>query len=169
MGVMRFISSFKDRYRDYKLRKAGLVIGKGTVLRNGFWDYGSEPYLIHIGENCRIAAGAKFVTHDGGMAVFRHNPENAHINKFGRIELKDNVHIGINSIIMPNVTIGPNSVVGAGSVVRRNVPPNAVVAGNPARVVSTLEEYYKICAEDTIAFPDNSSKREVLVEHFWRQ
>ena len=47
--------------------------------------------------------------------------------------------IGFNAIIMKGVTVGENSVIAAGSIVTRDVPPNAVVAGNPATIVKTIE------------------------------
>jgi maltose O-acetyltransferase len=56
-----------------------------------------------------------------------------------RIELGDDVWLGGGAIVLGNVTIGARSIVGAGSVVTRNVPPDTVVAGNPARVLRALE------------------------------
>ena len=69
---------------------------------------------------------------------------------------------------MPNVTIGPNVVVGACSVVTKDVPPDTVVAGNPARVVCTLDEYEKKCVAQHLDVPkDREEMRKVLEEHFW--
>ena len=53
----------------------------------------------------------------------------------------NNVFVGFGSIILPGVTIGDNVIVGAGSVVRKDIPENSVVFGNPACVVCTTEEY----------------------------
>ena len=53
----------------------------------------------------------------------------------------DNVFIGCNSTILGNVKIGPNALIAAGSVVTRDVKENTVVAGNPARVIGTFDEY----------------------------
>lgn len=50
----------------------------------------------------------------------------------------NNVTVGANVVIIGNIIIGNNSIIGAGSVVIKNVPPNSVVAGNPARVIRTL-------------------------------
>lgn len=55
------------------------------------------------------------------------------------ITVEDNVWIGGGAILLPGVRIGRNAVVGAGSVVTRDVPANAVAAGNPARVIRTIE------------------------------
>ena len=52
--------------------------------------------------------------------------------------IKDNVWVGMGAVILKGVTIGENSIVAAGAVVTKNVPPNTIVAGNPAQVVKTL-------------------------------
>lgn len=61
----------------------------------------------------------------------------------GYTVIGDNVFIGMNSSIMPGVHIGNNCVIGTGSVVTKDVPDNMVVAGNPARIICTLEDFYK--------------------------
>lgn len=130
-----------------KLLKVGAQIGENTLLFSGVESFGSEPYLIHIGDNCLITSGVKFITHDGAIRVINKNEAYKHIdNKYGRIDILDNVFIGENSIIMPNVTIGPNACVLPGSVVYKDVPPNSVSCGNPARTLNTIdnfEEYYR--------------------------
>ncbi len=62
---------------------------------------------------------------------------------FGKIVVGDYVYIGSNALIMPGVTIGNNVLVAAGSVVTKSVPSGMVVAGNPARIVCSVEEYYE--------------------------
>lgn len=59
--------------------------------------------------------------------------------KTGSIEIFDNCFIGARSIIMYDVKIGPNAIVAAGSVVTKDVPEGMVVGGNPAKVISTVE------------------------------
>lgn len=53
--------------------------------------------------------------------------------------IKRGAKIGANATLLPGVVIGENALIGAGSVVTRDVPPNAVVAGNPARIINTLD------------------------------
>jgi Serine acetyltransferase len=60
--------------------------------------------------------------------------------KKGSPTIGDNVIIYPQSIILGNVTIGENSIVGAGSVVVHDVPPNSIVAGNPARTINTVTD-----------------------------
>ena len=57
-------------------------------------------------------------------------------------EIGDNCFIGMNAIIMPGVTLGNNVIVGSGSVVTKSFPDDVVVAGNPAKIICTLEEFY---------------------------
>jgi len=60
------------------------------------------------------------------------------------IVIEDNVWIGGGAILLPGVTVGRNAVVGAGAVVSRNVPPDTVVAGNPARVIREIDQHARI-------------------------
>lgn len=83
------------------------------------------------------------MTHDGGLWVLRNLYQDMKsADYFGRIIIEDNVNIGWNVIIMPGVKIGKNSVVGCGAVVTKDVPENSIVAGVPAKVIETTEEYY---------------------------
>jgi len=129
-----------------KLEKEGMKVGRNTLLFIGAESFGSEPYLIHIGDNCLITNGVKFITHDGAIRVIKQKEEYKHIdNKYGKIDIKDNVYIGENSILMPNISIGPNACVLPGSVVYKDIPPGSAAAGNPACVKNTIEnfqEYY---------------------------
>ena len=61
--------------------------------------------------------------------------------KVGRVRILDHSFIGANSTILCNVSIGPESIVGAGSVVSKDVPPNSVYAGNPARFVCSVDDF----------------------------
>lgn len=71
-------------------------------------------------------------------------PEGKQYNyKTYKIEIFDNVFIGAKAIIMGDVKIGPTAIVAAGSVVTKDVPPNSVVGGNPARVISDMDSFVK--------------------------
>lgn len=124
----------------------GGKIGSGCDIHPNV-EFGSEPYLISIGNNVRITSGVRFITHDGGVWTLRKARGLKNIDVFGPISVGDNSTIGWNAIIMPGVTIGKNCVVGAGAVVTHNVAENSIVAGVPAKVIETLDEYYDKAAE----------------------
>lgn len=73
----------------------------------------------------------------------RNNGKLPNSDKFGKIKIGNNVHIGINSIIMPGVNIGDNVIIGVGSVVTKDIPSNSVAVGVPAKVIETIEDYYE--------------------------
>src|SRR5690606_36547449 len=100
-------------------------------------DFGSEPYLIEIGNDVRITSGVKLFTH-GGARVFRKNIPD--FDFFGKIKIGNNVYIGNNAIILPGVSIGDDVIIGAGSVVTKSVGTNSVVGGNPARIIGSVSE-----------------------------
>ncbi len=127
-------------YRLNRLKKQGLQIADDCRLMS-MPNFGSEPYLISIGKHVTIASNVTFINHDGGAWVFRQQPKYKEVIKFGRITIHDNCFIGYGVTIMPGVTIGPNSVVGTGAVVTKDVPPNTVAVGLPAKPIMTIEEY----------------------------
>lgn len=120
-----------ENIEDY--RKRGVIIGENVELIDCQIDYG-HGYLLEIGNNCTITHTI-ILTHDGSTKM--------HIgySRVGRVKIGDNVFIGQNSVILPGVKIGNNVVVGAGSIVMNDIPDNSVVMGNPARIISTLDEY----------------------------
>ena len=126
---------------DDVARKLGVRVGKNFTV-TGKVSYSSEPYLITIGDDVRISDNVRFITHDGGMHVIRQY-KNIPADSFGRINIGNNVFIGMNSMILPNVTIGNNVIIGCGSIVTKDIPDNSVAVGIPARVIETIDEYYK--------------------------
>lgn len=101
--------------------------------------FGYEPYLVEIGDHVTVTHGVRFITHDGGVWVFRQ--DNPDIDVFGRIRVGNNVFIGLNAVILPGVCIGNDCVIGAGAVVTRDVPSGTVAAGVPARRICSIAEY----------------------------
>lgn len=127
---------------DFLKRKGIISMGHGCEIYHQV-EFGSEPYLISLGNKVRVTAGVKFITHDGGLWVIRNLDWNRKADRMGKITIGDNVFIGLGAIIMPGVTIGTNVVVGAGSVVVKDIPDNSVFAGVPARYICSIEDYYK--------------------------
>ena len=122
-------------------RSRGVKIGNDCLIARNT-SFGSEPYLITIGNHVRVAMNVTFNTHDGGLWVIRElYPEYAQADKFGEIVIGNNCHIGWGATILPNVHIGDNVIIGAEAVVTKDVPSNSVVAGVPARHIENIDEY----------------------------
>ena len=100
--------------------------------------WSSEPYLVTIGSHCQLTT-CKIFTHGGGQVVRHIDPT---FDAFGKVVIGDYVYIGAEALIMPGVTIGDHALIAAGSVVTKSVPSGIVVAGNPARPICSIEEYY---------------------------
>ena len=129
--------------------------------------------LIRIHDNVRIASSVTFVTHDITHAMLNKMPSNEKTNNeiVGCIEILDNVFVGTNVTILNNVRIGPNAIVAAGAVVTKDVPPNSVVGGVPAKVICSLDEYI---AKRKNTYPDelkpaHQEVSEELVEYLWNE
>lgn len=168
MNPMRLIQKLKLRYGSQAtiqrtLRAMGVRIGERCRIYTPH--FGTEPWLIRIGNHVCISNDVTFVNHDLNWP-FQDKYES--LTGFGTIEIRDNCQIGVRATILPRVVIGPNAIVGACSVVTKDVPPDTVVAGNPARVVCTLDEYERKCAARHLAIPmDRAAARTFLEHHFW--
>lgn len=90
---------------------------------------------IHIGDNCMLAPGVHIYTATHPLNAIERNSG----IEFGKpVTIGHNVWIGGRAVINPGVTIGDNAVIASGAVVVKNVPANAVVGGNPARIIKML-------------------------------
>lgn len=130
-------------YVDY-LQEKGLKIGAGTYFFdpcNTIVDI-QRPWALSIGEYCKIASGAVILAHDYSRSVLR-KKFNDILCEFNETIIGDNVFIGINSIILMGTKIGSNCIVGAGSVVSGSFPNDVVIAGNPAKIICSLEYFYE--------------------------
>ena len=148
--MKNLIINLIEKYQRYKnpikyWRKKGAKIGNNCEIYSTT-NFGSEPFLISIGNHVRINMNVQLITHDGGVWVLREylNDLNSEkIDLFGKITIGNNVHIGTNAIIMPNVHIGDNCIIGCGAIVTSNIPDNSIAVGIPARVIENIEEYYE--------------------------
>ncbi len=150
-------------------RSLGVDIGKDARLLNikpGPGTFGSEPYLIKIGDHVTVTAKVQFVTHDGGVWVFRQSEPD--IDVFGEIVIGNNVFIGYGAIIMPGVHVGNNVVIGAGTVVTKDIPSDVVVVGVPARIICPLDEYEKLVMGKCLRIKhfNPADKKKILLDKF---
>lgn len=123
--IGKVITKFQMRNPICYTRKVGVTIDKDCRLtRNPGW--GSEPWLIKIGEHVLLSAEVRFITHDAGTLLFRDTEKYRDVFKFAPSVIHDNCFIGMQALIIPGVEIGPNSIIAAGSIVTRSVPPGEV-------------------------------------------
>ena len=133
------------------LRYSGIKVGDGTIFYNpnSMTIDRQRPWMLEIGEYCKITKGVIILAHDYSHSVLRRAYGDL-IGEAGHTVIGNNVFIGVNSIILMGSKIGDNVIIGAGSVVSGNIPCNCVVAGNPARVIKTLEDHYEQRKQNTI-------------------
>ena len=117
------------------LQKRGLKIGENFTKQQGCFIDPSHCFLIEIGNNVTFSIRVTLLAHDASCKNI------VNYTKIGKIKIEDNVFVGANVTILPNVTIGENSIIGAGSVVTKDIPTNCVAAGNPAKIIMTIDEY----------------------------
>ena len=127
------------------LKLKGITIGKDTYISPKAYIDAHKGAKVFIGENCYITRNVVILSHTD---TYRGGPAGLWIEKgAGRISkdvvFGNNVFIGVNSVILPGVTIGDNAVIGALSLVDKDIPANTVWAGIPAKQISTLEEMIK--------------------------
>lgn len=147
---IRFFYNYILRKRVEYARKLGVSVGENCqFMVDPVKCFGTEPWLITIGDNVDITNGVEFLTHEGGMWVVRNLDDSMkYADKFGRIKVGNNVMIGLGAIIMPGVTIGNNVIIAARAVVTKNVSDNSVVGGCPAKVISTVDSFIDKARED---------------------
>lgn len=123
--IVRFI------YYSY-LRMNGIKIGNNTFISLGA-KLDTQFGKIVIGDDVHITSGCVLLAHDG--AIKQMKPD---ANPRGKIVIGNNVFIGVNTVILMNVTIGNNSVIGAGSIVNKDIPANVLAIGNPVKVIKEI-------------------------------
>lgn len=162
--LFKILIKYSNPYwRTVIARRYGVRIGDGCKIFSV--NFGTEPYLVSIGDRSEVASDVAFLTHDGGTWVLE-NENKFSGTKFGPITIHENCYIGYSSMILPGVEIGPNSIVGAGSVVTKNVPPNTVYAGNPARLICSIGQYLDKCNIKNTGDIKYEDKKRVLSEMF---
>ena len=133
--IKELLYRIRGEYTTEKLVSMGMKLGKNFVRLNGVILDPSHCWLIEIGDNVTMAPRVHILCHDASTKAF------LNYTKIGRVTIGDNVFIGAESVVLPGVTIGNNVIIGSNSTVTHDVPDNSVVAGSPARVICTLEDY----------------------------
>lgn len=122
-GVRNGLRPLAMKLRIRYLRSWGMTIGEGCQISFSAVLDKANPKGVHIGDDTAVNFGAVILTHDFPR------------RKYADTRIGSRCQIGARSIIMPGVTIGDECAVAVGSVVMKDVPPNTIVAGNPARPI----------------------------------
>lgn len=150
---MKFFPHLSGKYdMNIILTASGISVGKGTIFYNPetMQIDRSRPYLLRIGEYCKITSGVTILTHDYSRSVLRRVYGDV-VGEGRKTIIGNNVFIGMNSIVLMGAHIGDNVIIGAGSVIGGEIPSNVVVAGNPAHIIRSLDEHYRIKKMQTLA------------------
>lgn len=131
----RWISARKGH--EAAARHFGVRIGEGCRILSNVVT--SEPWLLSIGDRVTVSADVMLITHDGAGWLVRDGRGRRF--RYAPVTIGNDVFVGARSVILPGVTIGNRVVIGAGSVVTKSVPDGVVVAGNPARVLSSYDAF----------------------------
>ncbi len=144
MNLYHSANTMDDRIALYRSR--GMKIGERCYIGANvtFGRGGKDP--IVIGDDC-IITGCTILGHDASPALFLEELQGTSI--FDRKSYKketrigNRVFIGVNAVVLAGITIGDNCIVGAGAIVCHDVPSGSVVAGNPAKIISSIEDFKK--------------------------
>lgn len=136
--LMSILVGIRDYYKKYSLermKKGGLQVGKNLVMMGGVYIDNSHYWHISIGDNVTLSARVYILAHDASTKRF------LNYTRIGKVAIGNNVFVGAGTVILPGVTIGGNVVIGAGSIVPKDIPSNSVAAGNPARVICSIDDF----------------------------
>lgn len=125
---------FTYSFINVRFPSKGIFIKKNTKIGNNFTAISLNE--IKIGKNCLIGSNVKLL--DSDFHSVNKDRKDDHISS-KKIEIKDNVFIGDNVLILKGVIIGNNCTIGAGSVVTKSFPDDTILAGNPARAISFVQ------------------------------
>lgn len=132
-GVFAFLQ-YGDLPTSYFVKR-GMKVGRNFNRQSGTRLDPSNCWLIEIGDDVIMSNKVQLIAHDFSTM---------HLTgyvKFGKIIIGDRVFIGANSTILMNVHVGNDVIIGAGSLVNKDIPDGMVVAGVPAKIICTTEEY----------------------------
>lgn len=127
------------KLRPWLLRKMGCHVGKNVFVGDYVRVDKNHANLIYIDDYAHITAGCRLLCHQRDLSHYHVGDNAADCGyRLGEIHIGKGVMIGMESMIMPGVTIGDGAIVGAMSLVTKDIPPYTIATGQPARVVKAI-------------------------------
>lgn len=129
------------KLRPYILRRMGCKVGKGCFMGDYVRIDTSHPDMITIEDNVSIASGSRLLCHQRDFSDYCVGDDYMQLGYIVKpIVLKKGCLIGMESFVMPGVTVGDGAIIGAGSIVTKDIPAWTIATGRPARVVKSIPE-----------------------------
>ncbi len=132
-------SSPVNAVRISALRAAGYGVGHSVYV-------GTELHITDdlFSDDCSLSIGDRVAIAQRVLIILSSHPNNSRLREQvgvvnGNVTISDDAWIGAGAILLPNVTVGEQAIVAAGAIVTKDVPPRTVVAGNPARILRSLD------------------------------
>lgn len=154
LRIIPYLRPLNSVSQNGYMKAISFVVGKAGCVLTGqpLWiapsvrldlsGYGS----ITLGHGSVLSENVCLLTHDYSLDRVAPMYENVAVDeelyRTDPVRVEDYAFIGMNAMVLPGVCVGKYSIVGAGSVVTKDVPGGVVVAGNPARELSTVEDYW---------------------------
>ncbi len=127
------------KIRPKILRKLGCNVGKNVFIGDNVHIDMNHADLIHIGDYTHITGGCRLLCHQRDLRGYCQGDNAASLNyRLGEINIGKGVMIGMETLIMPGVTIGDGAIIGAYSLVTKDIPAWTIATGRPAKVVKEI-------------------------------
>lgn len=133
--LRRIIFRLRADHTTEYLISMGMKVGKNFNRLNGVILDPAHCWLIEIGDNVTLAPRVHILAHDASLVHY------LGYAKIGRVVIGNNVFIGAESVVLPNVKIGDDVIVGANSTVTKDLESGYVYVGSPAKKICSVEEY----------------------------
>lgn len=128
--------------------------------------FGTEPFLIEIGDETTFSNNVRFVNHDGGQNALHFFEKYKDVRTFGRIKIGKQCLIGADTTIMPGVEMQDNCILGAGSILTTSMPKGTVYAGVPAKFICTVKQYGDKLLANNVMYPRELEDHRAALEDY---
>jgi len=128
---------FPSAMRVALQRARGVKIGRNVFLGPGCWIDNTRPDLVELEDDVSLAGRVTVLAHSDPTEPLRKilGPES---RVFKKVTVKRGAWVTVNCVLLPGVTVGENSIIAAGSVVTKDIPPNVVSGGVPAKIIKEI-------------------------------